>query len=58
MTEIRRDEVEHTRLDDPDGVLAQQYLPDDLLGARYYTPTRHGFEERRSRRVAAAARTP
>ncbi len=37
--------------DDPDGVLAQQYLPDDLLGARYYTPTRHGFEERLATRL-------
>ncbi len=37
--------------DDPDGVLAQQYLPDDLLGARYYTPTERGFEERLATRL-------
>ncbi|MFZ0529286.1 MAG: replication-associated recombination protein A, partial [Propionicimonas sp.] len=26
------------------GVAAQQYLPDDLIGARYYLPTNHGNE--------------
>ena len=30
--------------DEPTGVSAQAYLPDALLGARYYTPTRHGAE--------------
>ncbi|MCH5643546.1 replication-associated recombination protein A [Gordonia sp. ABSL49_1] len=30
--------------DDPDGVLAQQYPPDDLVGIDYYRPTDHGFE--------------
>lgn len=29
---------------DPDGVLAQQYPPDELLGVDYYQPTDHGFE--------------
>lgn len=28
----------------PGGVAAQQYLPDELLGRRYYEPTRHGAE--------------
>ena len=33
--------------DDPAGVVAQQYLPDDLAqGADYYRPTDRGFEER------------
>ncbi len=34
--------------DDPDGVAAQQYLPDDLAGeaTAYYRPTDRGFEER------------
>jgi putative ATPase len=33
--------------DAPDGVAAQQYLPDDLAGATdYYRPTGRGFEER------------
>ena len=32
--------------DEPDGVARQQYLPDDLDGAVYYTPTDRGFEER------------
>ncbi|MGB3697755.1 MAG: replication-associated recombination protein A [Gordonia sp. (in: high G+C Gram-positive bacteria)] len=30
--------------DDPDGVLAQQYPPDALVGVDYYEPTDHGFE--------------
>ncbi len=30
--------------DHPHGVAAQQYLPDDLAGAEYYRPTRHGNE--------------
>lgn len=30
--------------DFPHGVAAQQYLPDDLVGADYYRPTRHGAE--------------
>lgn len=30
--------------DDPDGVVAQQYPPDDLVGTDYYKPTNHGAE--------------
>ncbi|MGQ0575257.1 MAG: replication-associated recombination protein A [Pseudonocardia sp.] len=30
--------------DDPDGVLAQQYPPDDLVGRDYYRPSAHGAE--------------
>ncbi len=30
--------------DHPHGVAAQQYLPDELQGARYYQPTDHGNE--------------
>ncbi len=29
---------------EPDGVAAQEYLPDDLAGARYYEPSGRGFE--------------
>ncbi len=36
----------------PDGVLAQQYLPDDLRDADYYRPTDRGFEERLTTRLA------
>lgn len=32
--------------DDPRGVLAQQYLPDELVGTEYYEPTDHGAEKR------------
>ena len=32
--------------DDPTGWLAQQYLPDDLVGRRYYLPSPHGYEKR------------
>ena len=33
--------------DEPDGVAAQQYLPDDLAGSTdYYRPTDRGFEQR------------
>ena len=39
--------------DAPDGVAAQQYLPDDLAGATdYYRPTDRGFEERLGVRLA------
>ena len=38
--------------DDPDGVLAQQYPPDDLVGVDYYTPTDHGFERELGPRLA------
>ncbi|MBV8350076.1 MAG: replication-associated recombination protein A [Mycolicibacterium sp.] len=30
--------------DDPDGVVPQQYPPDDLVGVDYYRPTDHGNE--------------
>jgi len=30
--------------DDPRGVVAQQYAPDDVVGRDYYTPTGHGAE--------------
>ena len=30
--------------DDPDGVLAQQYPPDDLVGRDYYRPSTRGAE--------------
>lgn len=39
--------------DEPDGVAAQTYLPDDLAGTTdYYRPTDRGFEERLSGRLA------
>ena len=34
------------------GVAAQQYLPDDLAGARYYVPTAHGNEAALAERLA------
>ncbi|MDY6809255.1 MAG: replication-associated recombination protein A [Actinomycetota bacterium] len=37
--------------DDPDGVLAQQYPPDDLVGVDYYHPTDHGHEREISARL-------
>jgi putative ATPase len=30
--------------DDPDGVVPQQYPPDELVGVDYYQPTAHGAE--------------
>ncbi|BBY61367.1 replication-associated recombination protein A [Mycolicibacterium sarraceniae] len=30
--------------DDPDGVVPQQYPPDEVVGVDYYTPTTHGAE--------------
>jgi putative ATPase len=30
--------------DDPDGIVPQQYAPDDLVGVDYYRPTTHGAE--------------
>jgi putative ATPase len=30
--------------DDPDGVVPQQYPPDELIGVDYYRPTNHGAE--------------
>ncbi len=39
--------------DNPEAVVAQQYLPDDLHGSvEYYRPTGHGFEERLAARLA------
>jgi len=38
--------------DDPGGVLAQQYPPDELVGVDYYEPTDHGFEREIGPRVA------
>lgn len=35
----------------PHGVAAQQYLPDELVGARYYEPTDHGYEARLADRL-------
>ena len=32
--------------DDPDGWVAQQYLPDDLADERYYEPSAHGSRRR------------
>ena len=37
--------------DAPHGVAAQQYLPDDLVGSRYYTPTDRGFERNVTERL-------
>jgi putative ATPase len=31
--------------DDPTGYIPQEYLPDDLTGARFYEPTEHGAEK-------------
>ena len=38
--------------DDPTGVLAQQYLPDELGDRHYYEPTDHGFEATVAARLA------
>jgi len=37
--------------DDPDGVVAQQYPPDELVGVDYYRPTGRGAEREISTRV-------
>jgi putative ATPase len=37
--------------DDETGWTAQQYLPDELVGTRYYSPTDHGFEAQVARRL-------
>src|SRR5215813_3437073 len=42
--------------DHPDGVLAQQYPPDELIGADYYTPTDHGYEREVGPRVTKLRR--
>jgi putative ATPase len=38
--------------DSPDGYLAQEYLPDELSGTRFYEPGDHGFEKRVAERLA------
>jgi putative ATPase len=38
--------------DEPHGIAAQQYLPDELRGSRYYVPTDHGAEATLSARLA------
>ncbi len=38
--------------DEPHGIAAQQYLPDELVGARYYEPTDHGAEAGVAARLA------
>ncbi len=38
--------------DHPHGIAAQQYLPDELVDARYYNPTDHGAEANLSARLA------
>ncbi|MDQ3154225.1 MAG: replication-associated recombination protein A, partial [Actinomycetota bacterium] len=42
--------------DRPEGVLAQQYPPDDLVGRDYYTPSGHGREQGLAERVATLRR--
>ena len=37
--------------DDPDGVLRQQYPPDDVVGADYYAPTTRGHERTLAERL-------
>lgn len=50
--------------DDPAGVVAAQYPPDDLVGVDYYRPTTHGAEQElatrvpRLRRLIRATATP
>ena len=45
--------------DDPDGVVAQQYPPDELVGVDYYRPTGRGFErDLAGRRGPAAGHHP
>ncbi len=39
--------------DHPEGVLAQQYAPDELVGVNYYEPTAHGAERPLAQRLAA-----
>lgn len=42
--------------DFPHGVVAQQYLPDGLVGARYYRPTTNGSEKQVAARTEAVRR--
>jgi putative ATPase len=37
--------------DDPDGVVPQQYPPDELVGVDYYRPTTHGAEREMATRL-------
>lgn len=37
--------------DHPHGIAAQQYLPDDLVGTRYYAPTENGYERQVGERL-------
>ncbi|MEN0128139.1 MAG: replication-associated recombination protein A [Brevundimonas sp.] len=37
--------------DEPSGVAAQQYLPDELAGARYYVPSDRGYERQVAERL-------
>ena len=37
--------------DDPDGIVPQQYAPDELVGVDYYRPTTHGAEREISGRL-------
>lgn len=37
--------------DHPHGIAAQQYLPDDLVGTRYYAPTDNGYERQVGERL-------
>lgn len=39
--------------DEPFSIAAQQYLPDELEGAEYYTPTSNGFEASITKRLAS-----
>jgi putative ATPase len=39
--------------DDPRGVLAQDYLPEELAGRTYYSPTTHGHEREITARLGA-----
>nr|WP_245401594.1 replication-associated recombination protein A [Nocardia albiluteola] len=42
--------------DHPDGVLSQQYPPDELVGVDYYRPTDHGYEREIGSRVTKLRR--
>lgn len=42
--------------DDPRGVVAQQYAPDDVHGRQYYAPSRHGAEADYADRLARLRR--
>lgn len=42
--------------DHPDGVLMQQYPPDELIGVDYYQPTDHGYEREVGPRVTKLRR--